>query len=71
MTTDANKGPEILGIFITLSTIATILVALRLWVRLWLIRKTGLDDWVVLVSLVCIVEKEEHPWKFQAKINQS
>ena len=47
-----NKGPQVLGIFCTGTAVAAILVGLRLWVRNKIIRKVGLDDWIVTVSLV-------------------
>ena len=52
MTVMKDKGPEMLAIFCTLTGIATILVALRFWVRMKYLRKLGADDWVVLISLV-------------------
>ena len=47
-----NRGPELVAVFATGTGVAAILVALRLWVRWRVIRKVGLDDWVVAASLV-------------------
>ena len=53
---DRNRGPEILAVFCSGTALAALAVALRLWVRARLIRKVGLDDWLVALSLVgCFV----------------
>ena len=49
---DKNRGPESLAIFCTGTAIAAIAVVLRLWVRNKIVRKVGLDDWIVAASLV-------------------
>ncbi|MCJ1448709.1 MAG: hypothetical protein MMC23_009226 [Stictis urceolatum] len=59
---------EFLGIFVTLTALATILVALRLWIRATIVRELGVDDWVVLTSLVH--RTPPSPPEPQADINQ-
>ena len=49
---DKNRGPEIIAIFCSLTTIAAITVALRLWTRSQIVRKVGADDWLMAVALV-------------------
>ena len=49
---DQNRGPLVLAIFGTGVGIATVLVLLRIWVRIRLLRKVGADDWFTGVSLV-------------------
>ena len=49
---DDNRGPEFLAIFGTGTAIATVLVSLRLWVRSRIVRKVGLDDWIIAASMV-------------------
>ncbi len=49
---DVSRGPEFLAIFCTGTAIAAIIVALRLWVRNKIVKKVGLDDWIVTASLV-------------------
>lgn len=49
---DHSRGPELLAIFGTGTGVAAILVILRLWVRIRILRKVGADDWILFVSLV-------------------
>lgn len=41
---DQNRGPQFLAVFGTGTAIAAIVVILRLWVRVRIIRKVGADD---------------------------
>ena len=50
-----DRGPQFLTVFGTGTAIASILVLLRLWVRAYIIRKVGLDDWFVAASLVGMI----------------
>ena len=52
MSSTDNLAPTFLGVLVTGTIVATILVALRLWIRSSILQKTGPDDWVVLTSLV-------------------
>ena len=52
MTGDDNKGPMFVVVFGSLVAIAILLVVLRIWVRIKIIRKLGLDDWIMMASLV-------------------
>ena len=52
MASTEDRAPLILAVLITGTAIATIIVALRFWVRGYILRKVGPDDWVVLASLV-------------------
>lgn len=47
-----DKGPRILAVVWTLSTLTTIFVAARVYIRQWLIRNAGIDDYIIVVSLV-------------------
>ena len=47
-----DRGPEFLAIFGTGAAIAAIVVILRVWIRVRILRKVGIDDWVVSASLV-------------------
>lgn len=49
---DTNKGPEILAICGTLTIVAVILVLLRLWVRIKIIKQLGWDDHFIAGSAV-------------------
>lgn len=46
-----DRGDAAIAVFWTLTSIATVIVAARFYAR-WLIRGIGLDDWMILVSLV-------------------
>ena len=48
----ANRGPLLIGVFGAGVGVATILVALRLWIRVKMLQKTGWDDWLISGSLV-------------------
>lgn len=56
MAEHANRGPELMALFTAGIAIAAISVILRLWVRLKIIRKAGVDDWVVAASLVRLAD---------------
>ena len=49
---NANKGPLFVAIFAAGIAVAIVLVGLRLWVRFKVVRKVGLDDYVMLASTV-------------------
>ncbi|EEH39130.2 hypothetical protein PAAG_01592 [Paracoccidioides lutzii Pb01] len=47
-----DKGPLILVVIWTITPLAAILVASRLYVRAAIIRKVELDDWLILLSMI-------------------
>ncbi len=49
-----NRGPEIIKILTPLSTIVTIFVGLRIGVRIRCGVAIGVDDWLILCSLVWV-----------------
>ena len=49
---DHDRGPELLAILWTFTSLAILFVGLRIFVRIRLIRETGLDDGLVLLSAV-------------------
>jgi uncharacterized Tic20 family protein len=50
---DADKGPTILGVVITVSILSTIFVAGRVYTRKRIIGALHLDDWFTIVAVVC------------------
>ncbi|KAK6812302.1 hypothetical protein RU639_011785 [Aspergillus parasiticus] len=46
-----DKGPRILAVVWTLSALTTIFVAARVYIRQWLIRNAGIDDYIIVVAL--------------------
>lgn len=48
-----NKGPTILAICCTLTAVATIFVSARLYVRAKILSRVGLDDWLIIISMIC------------------
>lgn len=48
----ADRGPVILGIIITFTSLSTITVAARLFTRKHFLGRIHLDDWVSLVAIV-------------------
>ena len=49
---DTYLGGVLVAVFGTGVGLAVILVTLRIWTRIKILRKTGADDWTVIVSLV-------------------
>lgn len=50
-----NRGPAAVTVFWTLSGIAAVVVAARFYAR-WMIKSIRADDWMMLFSLVCILQ---------------
>ncbi|EUC46837.1 hypothetical protein COCMIDRAFT_35570 [Bipolaris oryzae ATCC 44560] len=48
-----DKGPTILAVCIALTALATIFVAARLYVRGKIQSHIGLDDWLMILSMIC------------------
>jgi hypothetical protein len=55
-----TKGPTVLAVCCTLTVVATLFVAGRLYVRTKILARVGLDDWLILLSMVSIF-KDEFP----------
>jgi hypothetical protein len=47
-----SKGPTVLAVCSTLTVVATLFVAGRLYVRTKILARVGLDDWLILLSMV-------------------
>ena len=50
----ANKGPTVLGVIIALPALATIVVCLRMYTRIRIVKNPSWDDWAIVVALVRI-----------------
>lgn len=48
----ADRGPEVLGTYAFFAALTTIAVALRVYTRVFLVKKLGLDDWLAVASWV-------------------
>ncbi|PGH00227.1 hypothetical protein GX51_05924 [Blastomyces parvus] len=48
----ADKGPLILVIIWVVTCLTTVLVGARLYVRVRIVRNVGLDDWLILLSMI-------------------
>lgn len=46
-----DKGPTVLAVCITLTAVATVFVAARLYVRGRILSRVGLDDWLIVLSM--------------------
>ena len=55
---DTYLGGVLVAAFGTGVGFAVVFVALRIWTRVKILRKTGADDWTVLISLVKIFFRE-------------
>lgn len=60
-TTDANKGPEILGWCLTLISIALIFVGTRVWVRATEMKRFWVDDYVIVGAAVSYTHSTSTP----------
>lgn len=49
---DENKGPQILGAVAATTILALIVVAMRLYVRVWMLRSASFDDYFIVASMV-------------------
>lgn len=54
-----NKGPTIVAICSTLTTIATFFVVGRLYVRSKILSRVGLDDYLIIISIVSALPTTE------------
>jgi hypothetical protein len=48
----SGRGTEFLGISVAVTLLAACAVAARLFTRIRMVKKTGLDDWLILISMV-------------------
>lgn len=53
-----NRAPELLAVLWTFTTLALVVVLLKVYTRVKIIRETGLDDFLILFSMV---KKISHP----------
>ena len=47
-----NRGPELFRVDVAFAVIATIAVLLRCYVRLFMVKAFGIDDWLMSFSMV-------------------
>ncbi|KAI1804709.1 hypothetical protein F4811DRAFT_518812 [Daldinia bambusicola] len=50
-----NLGPPTLALAWVLATISTLVVALRFYVRIGMLRKFNIDDCIIVVTLLCVI----------------
>ena len=65
MTSQTTRVPELLGVIVPGLLISAVVCALRFYVRARLVRKIGVDDWVVLLSFVSF---REYPAKVRGLV---
>ena len=51
--TAANKGKPIVAVTTVFTVTALLIIALRLFTRLKIVRNTGIDDAVIIFAMVC------------------
>lgn len=49
---DVNRGPEILAICGSLVGVALVVVAVRIYVRIAMVKHMGADDWTIVAAMV-------------------
>jgi hypothetical protein len=47
-----NKGPKILAVLWTLTGFTALIVSARMYIRMVLLRNFGIDDYLILISMV-------------------
>ncbi len=65
---DQNRGPELVAVTWALTALATVVVALRMFTRIRILKDMALDDFYVVISLVsvpvqaqsCCLQKRRH-----------
>jgi len=50
---DVDIGYQLTAVVLVTFTLAAIAVTLRMYARLKIVRKVGLDDWLILFAVVC------------------
>lgn len=49
-----NRGPELLGVNVAFLTAALVSILLRCFVRVFMVKAFGVDDWLMVVAAVRI-----------------
>ena len=52
---DVSKYPEIIAVCVCLTLFMVVLVGLRVYVRAFMLKVTGVDDWIIIFSAVCSI----------------
>jgi len=47
-----SRGPVLLPTMWTLAALTTVFVAARIFVRVWMVRRPGIDDGLIIMALV-------------------
>lgn len=61
MPVDHNRGGEILAICGTLVGLSLVIVLLRIWVRVRIVKQVGADDWTIIAAMVCLTCIRDRP----------
>lgn len=48
----AGRGPQLISVYAAFAALTTVAVSLRVYVRLWLVKNFGLDDWMMCFGWV-------------------
>lgn len=49
---DENRGPKILGVLWALTSLTTLVVLARMYIRIRMLKNFGSDDWLIALSMV-------------------
>lgn len=52
-----NRAPTIIGMFAAMTALSILCAAARIYTRFRLLRTPGMDDLVIILSVVCILHK--------------
>lgn len=53
---EANRGPQILGVCVSCISLALLIVAIRVWVRIAMVKHFWLDDYVIVAAAVSVLK---------------
>ena len=48
-----SRGEGAVAASVVFTSLATILTTIRIYTRAFIVKRMGIDDWIIIVSLVC------------------
>lgn len=59
---DENRGPKILGVLWALTSLTTVVVVARMYIRIRMLKNFGSDDWLIALSMVRMLLQDRVPF---------
>jgi hypothetical protein len=51
-----NRGPELAAVAVAFIVTTWLFVGVRVYIRGWMIKSLGMDDWLMVITLVCTLQ---------------